>query len=140
MASLALVVVLIVQPFNTPMPAVAKLSYLAVMQSPFSQDEAPLIISAYGKTDNAPSRLELRWNDRVTAVDLQASTLWAIERETGNLTQLSQLTPNDLSIDLNADQWSAVKNSLELVLVRGTEFDGEVILRGICLQLADWVG
>jgi anti-sigma-K factor RskA len=137
-ASLALLVVITVMPLTENTELVAKLSYIAVMQSDTTAGEAPLVVSAYAKTEDDPSRLELRWNDRTDRESVEQTTLWAIERETGNITPLMQLAAGMQSVNLDAQQWQAVKNSLELVVVKGTEFDGEVVLRGICIQLADW--
>jgi len=138
MASMALFIVLAVQPFGTNVPEIPKLSYVAVMQTALASGEAPLVISAYGKTEKTPSRLELRWNDRTDRQSVDQATLWAIERDTGNVTQLTTLAAGATRIDLDGSQWQAVKNSLELVVVKGNDFNGEVLMRGICIQLADW--
>ncbi|WP_154650893.1 anti-sigma factor [Reinekea blandensis] len=138
MASLALVVVIALAPLGTETDLPAKLSYIAVMQADGQVGESPLVISAYGKTESTPSRIELRWNDRTDKQSVEATTLWAIERETGAVTQLTQLAADTRSVSLTAEQWQAVKNSLELVVVRGNDFNGDVVLRGLCIQLADW--
>jgi anti-sigma-K factor RskA len=137
-ASMALFIVIAIAPFNENTDQLAKLSYIAVMQSDTTAGEAPLVVSAYAKTEDDPSRLELRWNDRTDRESVEQTTLWAVERETGNITPLMQLAAGMQSVNLDAQQWQAVKNSLELVVVKGTEFDGEVVLRGVCIQLADW--
>jgi anti-sigma-K factor RskA len=137
-ASFALLLVLAIQPFVANPDNGGQLSYLAVMQSALTGGEAPLVISAYAKSESQPSRLELRWNDRTESQELDQATLWAVERETGNVTQLISLASSTRSIDLNAAQWQAVKNSLELIVVKGSDLNGEVLLRGTCLQLADW--
>lgn len=69
---------------------------------------------------------------------MNPSTLWAVERETGNVLLLSKLDPDTQRINLTAAKWKAVQNSFELVVVAGDDFKGAVLLRGICLQLAGW--
>lgn len=139
MASMALLLVLTFLPLSQTVETGGQLSYVAVMQADDrTSGEAPLVISAYAKTEDAPSRIELRWNDRIDTPTIPESTLWAIERDTGEVTKLVKLQAGQNEIPLNSGQWQAVKSSLELMVVKGTEFKGEVLLRGICLQLAEW--
>jgi anti-sigma-K factor RskA len=144
MASLALLVVVLIQPQQVTQViekvAGGELSYVAIMESTSITGEAPLVISAYSKTDTDPSRLEFRWNDRQTKQPIDNVTLWAVDRDTGQHTALMQLADGAKTADLNADQWKAVKGSLELLIVRGDDFNGEVVMRGLCLQLASWQG
>lgn len=137
-ASLAAVFVLSMLYFGEPTAAPAQLSYIAVMQSSDTSGEPPLVITAYGKTETSPSRLELRWNDRTDTTEIDGTTLWAVERETGDVQRIASLTIDSKRMDLTKDQWSLVKNSLELVVTNGESFDSETILKGICVQLTDW--
>lgn len=138
LVSMALFVIVLLGPFSTTSELPARLAYVAVMQTAEGVGESPLVISAYGKTDTKPSRLELRWNDRSDKLKVDQTTLWAIERDTGKVTQLTTLASGTQSVNLTADQWQAVKNSLELIVVQGTDFSGDIVMRGPCIQLADW--
>lgn len=138
LASMALVAFLVFSPVQTTAPVSGKLAYVAVMQTMNGQSEPPLVISAYAKTESTPSRLELRWNDRVENTNVAQATLWAVDRDTGDVSPLMTLADNTTSVALTASQWKSVQNSLELVVTSGEQFDSPVLLRGVCLQLADW--
>lgn len=137
--SLAAVFVISMLHFNQPSPvSPAKLSYIALMQSSTLSGEPPLIITAYGKTEVAPSRLELRWNERTESAELAGATLWAVARETGKIEKLASLTADLKRLDLTKQQWALVKNSLELVVTHGPKFESETLFKGTCVQLTDW--
>ncbi|MBJ7536882.1 anti-sigma factor [Marinomonas transparens] len=141
-ASITALIIFITMPFNSPTQqttSTGTLSYLAVMQSQQASTEPPLVISAYSKTEKSPSRLEFRWNERTPNQDLSNATLWAIERETGSFIQLTKLAVGIKKMNLTAAQWKAVNNSLELIVVDGDSLSSRVLLRGTCLQLANWV-
>jgi anti-sigma-K factor RskA len=138
MCSLMLFTLISFQALRQTETPIQRLAYVAVMQSEDTAVEAPLIISAYKKSDQAPSRLELRWNDRQPSVEVAGATLWAIERETGDVHRLTTLADDTNRVDLTADQWLSVQNSLELIVTAGTDVDSPVVLRGFCLQLTDW--
>lgn len=137
-ASVAAMVMLIAFPLTSPQLAKGGLAYIAVMESQNVSAEAPLVISAYSKTEEEASRLELRWNDRTPDQGINAATLWAVERETGNVMLLSKLDAGTQRISLTAEKWKAVQSSLELVVTAGDDFNSAVLLRGTCLQLASW--
>lgn len=137
-ASVAVLLVVSTLWFNQPNTTIPRVAYLALMESEDGIGEPPLVITAYAKLEDSPSRLELRWNDRVAQQPVNDATLWAVARETGEVRAITTLTEGRRSVDLNSEQWQTVKDSLELVLVGGREFDGPVLLRGLCVQLTDW--
>ena len=112
--------------------------HVAVMQDQQPGAEASMIITAYSKTEDAPSRIEIRWNERKNKDDINGKTLWAVERETGKMAMLATLSADTNKISLTKAQWQMVKNSLELQVREGYDTNSNIILQGTCLQLTDW--
>ncbi len=139
-SSVACLLVLFLQFGNTDTEPVNRLAYVAVMQSTLAErDQEPsLIVTAYKKTEEQASRLDLRWNDRVSNDDIAGKTLWAVARSGGETVKLATLTTDTKTLSMTKEQWSQVANSLELLVIDGDQASDKVVLRGLCLQLTDW--
>ncbi len=117
---------------------VQPVNYMAIMQSHPAQPEAPMIISAYKGGAPGESHLHVQWNDRMTSSDLNGLTLWTRNRKDGSLMSLGPLQRASGTRLLSKPEWLAVKDSSELLAIRGQEPDGEIVYRGPCLQLSPW--
>ena len=127
--------------FNTPSTVINasdRIAYIAVMQDTNTGLEAPMVITAYAKTDDVPSRIEIRWNERTAQENVDGKTLWAVERNTGATTKLASLAAGSNKIALTKAQWLMVQNSLELYVTDGDNASDKVLLRGTCIRLMNW--
>lgn len=121
-------------------PATGAVDYMAVMQAVPAPEHAPaaLVITAYQGDAPGRSKLHLQWNERQGPQQLDGLSLWAINRESGEATSLGALDDNISPKLLSKPEWLAIKDSAELVVVRGSTVDGPVLYRGPCLQLSAW--
>lgn len=121
-----------------PVSNLPSISYLAAMNNSQIGSEAPLVITGYGKTEQDSSKLVFRWNERIQKVSLANTSIWTIDRDSGEMFNLGKLSEEINQKTLTKEQWAAVKSSLELVIIAGDSKEGKVILRGLCLQLMPW--
>ncbi|MEH6470891.1 MAG: hypothetical protein V7752_06525 [Halopseudomonas sp.] len=119
-------------------PGHRAVDYMAVMHLVPAQAEPSLVITAYKGDAPGRSQLHLQWNKRLDPAQLDGLSLWAINRDTGQTTNLGALDRAQSQRLLTKPEWLAIKDSVELVVVRGASFDGPVLFRGPCLQLSPW--
>ncbi|MEH6651377.1 MAG: hypothetical protein V7707_15225 [Motiliproteus sp.] len=135
----ALMLVLCVGLLLQPAPQIIQsVNYMAVMQTLPAQSEPAMVITAYKGDAPGRSHLHIQWNERLNQQDLAGLSLWAISRETGEATDLGALSRVQSQRLLSKPEWLAIKDSAELLVVRGNTMDGQVLYRGPCLQLSAW--
>lgn len=138
--SVLLLAAVLVGVLNWPQqPAIQAVNYMATMTAEGSSKAEPLlVITAYKGDAPGRSHLHLQWNERQQQTALAGLTLWAVSREDGTPTPLGALSRTQQQRLLSKAEWLAIKDSAELVIVRGTRFDDPVVYRGPCLQLSPW--
>lgn len=119
-------------------PTLQAVNYMAVMQSVPAQSEPTMVITAYKGDAPGRSQLHIQWNERLDQEPLAGLSLWAISRETGQATDLGALSRVQPQRLLSKPEWLAIKDSSELLVVRGNTPDGPVVFQGPCLQLSPW--
>ncbi|MBY4677642.1 anti-sigma factor [Marinobacterium arenosum] len=126
---------LLLKPTPTSVQAV---NYMAMMQPVSAQAEPTMIITAYKGDAPGRSHLHIQWNERLDRQELAGLNLWAIDRDSGEITALGALAQAQSTRLLSKPEWLAIKNSRELLVTRGSSPDGPVLFRGPCLQLSPW--
>lgn len=127
--------VLLLKP--TP-PVVQAVNYMAVMQRVPAEAEPTMIITAYQGDGPGRSQLHIQWNERLPRQELARLSLWAIDRDSGDVTALGTLARAQPKRLLSKPEWLALKNSSELLVTQGDSPDDLVLFRGPCLQLSPW--
>jgi len=113
------------------------INYMAVMhQTQNDALEPSLVFTAYKGDAPGKSRLITQWNNRSQSVSMQGLSLWALNRESGEMEKLMMLDDQQKDRFLTKRQWLAIKDSLELIVIKGESDMGEVLYRGQCLQLS----
>ncbi len=134
-----LAIVLAVQLF-VPQPEPLKVGvgadYVALMDSDDADLAPELIVAAYLSKGTEPSRLAFEWNDRSPRSDINGLTLFAIDKDTGAVTNLGTIADDSPPMLMSKVQWKALKNSSELVIAEGDTIDDKPRYRGPCIQIA----
>lgn len=112
----------------------AQASYMALLSSSQEQNEPSLILSAY-KGEKPGGVLRVQWNDRQSAGELEDVGVLAIDRASGELTLVARIGEAGTPILLDKPAWVAIKNSAELVIVKGSSMADPVLFRGPCVEL-----
>lgn len=114
-------------------------SYVALMSSDADQAEPGLVVSAYQGANPGESNLRFQWNERSESIPLNQLGVIAIDRETGEALFLGTITDEKAPMFLDKPAWLAVKNSAELLIVKGDTVQAPVVFRGPCVQLEQWI-
>lgn len=123
--------------FNSVQPLPVGPDYMAVMSAEGSEN-IEFVITAYKKTEEQASRLELQWTQEKTSSRPEALHLWAEDKSNGQLTYIG-IKPKQ-GWDLNKALWQAVTNSRRLIVTRNaqTPVSANTLFAGPCIQLKSW--
>ncbi|AJQ96577.1 hypothetical protein [Gynuella sunshinyii] len=110
--------------------------YIALMDSDDADANPELLISAYLSNGQQPSRLQFEWNDRTPRTNIEGLTLFAIDKDSGAITNLGRIGDISRPMLMEKSQWAALKNSSELIIATGNDPSQGQIFRGPCVQIA----
>ena len=103
--------------------------------------QVQFVITVYGKTEQAPSKLHVQWSkNRSESLDVSKTLhLWAEDRDTGQLTYIGIEPEKGQSWNLTKPTWKAIANSSRLLMTKEKEMlEDNIVFSGDCLQLKSW--
>lgn len=128
-------------PISTIANTVTGPSYLANMiSSSDPEKEIQFIISAYGASENTPSRLFVQWSEDFVANKIPEMHVWAEDKETGQVSYIGANPAAGENWDMTKPLWKKVASSSRLFVTADKQqpTTDNILFSGRCLQLKRW--